>query len=163
MTKGYIDRSLVQNSALACFVLTDFAKKYEDLTAGTEGPSFLKLLLVLPLVWHKETCTFIKGREFSTPLHSVLAEHPTIRTGFRERLAEFSVVASQGINLACATGLLRQTASRGDRELRVAFSTWPRGSKPTELPRDMSNANTRLAAWFKDASTAQLYSELLRI
>ena len=163
MRKGYIDRSLVQNSAMACFLLTDFVRKYEELTARTEGPSFFKTLLVLPFVWHRESAEAIKSRDFSTPLRAVLAEQPAIRTHFQERISEFSAISCQGLNLAWASFLLRQENSDVDRRLRVAFTKWPRGSKPTDLPRDMVNANSRLAAWFKDASTAQLYSELLRI
>jgi len=74
MKDGYLDKNLVQNSALACFILTSFVRKYEELTAKTASPEVLKLLLVLPIVWHKDSCNAVKSRNFSTPLNVVLAE-----------------------------------------------------------------------------------------
>lgn len=163
MSAGYIDRNLVQNSALACFLLTDFVRRYEELTAKTESPELMKLLLVLPVVWHKESCDSIKGREFSTSLQSVLAECPHIRNQFQERVAAFSAVSCQGLNLACASGLLRKFTDKDTICLSTNFDKWPRGSKPVAVPSDMQRALARLAAWFKDAKTAQLFGQFLRV
>ena len=163
MSAGYIDRNLVQNSALACFLLTAFVQRYEELTAKTASPELMKLLLVLPVVWHKESCDAIKGREFRTPLQAVLAECPRIRNQFQERVAAFSAVSCQGLNLACASGLLRQFTDDGAVCLSTNFDKWPRGSKPANVPLDMQRALARLAVWFKDAKTAQLFCQFLRV
>lgn len=161
MTIGYIDRNLVQNSALACFLLTVFVHQYEELTAKTESPELMKLLLVLPIVWHKESCNAIKSRNFTTPLQAVLAESPVIKHQFQERVAEFSPISCQGLNLACASGLLRRTSIENELCLSIAFERWPQGSKPVNAPSEMVQALKRLAVWFKDVQTAQLYSQLL--
>lgn len=163
MTNGYVDENLIQNSTLACFLLTIFVRKYEDLTAGTVSPDLMKLLLVLPIVWHMESCNTIRSRNFSTPLHSVLADYPVIKNQFQERLSAFSPVSCQGLNLACATGLLRRVSVRGDPGFSMAFVNWPRGSKPTNIPSEMNQTVERLASWFKDAQTARLYSQFLGI
>lgn len=161
MTNGYIDRNLVQNSALACFLLTYFVRKYEELTANTESPELLKLLLVLPVVWHKESCNAVKRRKFSTSLQIVLAECPSIKNQFQERVAEFSPVSCQGMNLGCASGLLSRISVGNELCLSTNFDHWPKGGKPSNVPRDMLQAVDRLAVWFKDATTAHLYRQLL--
>lgn len=163
MTNGYIDDNLIQNSTLACFLLTIFVRKYEELTAGTSSPELMKILLVLPATWHKESCNTIRARNFSTPLHSVLADYPAIKNQFQERLAAFSPVSCQGLNLACATGLLRRVSIGDEPGFSAASEHWPRGSKPTNVPSEMHQTVTRLASWFKDAQTARLYSQFLGI
>ncbi|HEX5338742.1 MAG TPA: three component ABC system middle component [Gallionella sp.] len=163
MTVGYLDRNLVQNSALACFLLTSFVRKYEESTARTASPEVLKLLLVLPIVWHKNSCNAIKSRNFSTPLHVVLAECPAIKNQFQERMAEFSPVSCQGMNLGCASGLLHRITFQNEPCLSTSFDRWPKGSKPSDVPSEMLQAVERLAVWFKDAQTAQLYRQLLGV
>jgi hypothetical protein len=163
MTGGYVDRNLIQNSSLACFLLTSFVRRYEELTANTESPELMKLLLVLPVVWHKESCKAVKSRQFSTQLQAVLADCPSIKNQFQERLSEFSPVSCQGLNLACATGLLRCVSIENEPYLSATFDRWPLGSKPTGVPSDMLQAVYRLAVWFKDANTAQLYSQFLGV
>src|ERR1700752_2943205 len=68
MNKPILEESLMQNSTLSCFLLTSFVRSYEKLTIKTYSPELLKLLLILPIVWHKESCLAIKARSFSTPL-----------------------------------------------------------------------------------------------
>jgi len=163
MTTGYVDDNLIQNSTLACFLLTIFVRKYEELTAGTSSPELTKLLLVLPATWNKESCNAIKSRNFSTSLHTVLADSPGITHQFKERLTAFTPVSCQGLNLACATGLLRVVSINSTRCIAVESKRWPRGSKPTSVPSEMIQAAERLASWFKDAQAARLYSQFLGI
>jgi hypothetical protein len=163
MNTGYVDKNLIQNSALACFILTEFVLKYEHLTLKTESPDLMKLLLVLPIVWHKSSCQAIIKRNFSTPLHAVISTCPSIKNQFQERLAEFSPISCQGLNLAYASGLLHKTSSKDKSCFSAAFESWPRGSKPNDLPQEMIQAINRLAVWFKDAQTAELYNQFLGI
>lgn len=162
MTNGYVDQNLIQNSTLACFLLTSFVHKYEELTVKTASPDLLKLLLILPIVWHKKSCNAIKNRIFSTPLQAVLADCPVIKNQFQERVAEFSPISCQGLNLACASGLLRRISIGNEPYLSATFDRWPRGSKPANIPSEMLQTLERLAVWFKDAPTSQLYSQFLR-
>lgn len=163
MTGGYLDRNLIQNSTLACFLLASFVHKYEELTAKTESPELLKLLLVLPVIWHKESCNAVKNRKFSTTLNAVLGDSPAIKNQFQERISAFSPVACQGLNLACASGLLRRILIRDEPYITATFDQWPHGSKPVNAPNEMLKAVDRLAVWFKDAKTAQLYSQFLGV
>ena len=160
MTTGYIDRSLMHNSALACFVLASFAREYQSLTANTRHPSFEKLLLVLPLVLHKPTRDGIKRRKSGTPLHSVLIDEPRILEGLRARVAAHAGVSCQGLNIACETGLLLRSEKDGEVFFSFKNAQWPRGSNPTSISTDIVGAISRLARWFKDYSAAELFAML---
>lgn len=161
MDNGYIDKNLIQNSVLACFLLTLFVIKYEKLTVKTESPDLMKLLLVLPIVWHQSSCQAVVKRNSTTPLHAIIANCPLIKSKFQERLAEFSPISCQGLNLACATGLLHKISSKDKPCFSAAFESWPRGSKPNNAAQEMIQAIDRLAVWFKDAQTAELYNQFL--
>lgn len=161
MNHGYIDTNLVQNSSLACFILTTFVKRYEINSARTKKPELMKLLLVLPIVWHEDSCNAIKSRFLSTPLQAVLAECPEIKYEFEKRLGAFSPIALQGINLACASGLLQTVYENETPYLSTNFDRWPQGSKPNEMPSEMIAAIERLSVWFREKTTAQLYSCLI--
>lgn len=154
---GYMDRSLMHNSALACFVLASFTREYQKLTANTRHPSFEKLLLVLPLVFHKPSRDGIRRRQFSTPLHSVIIEAPRILEGLRSRVAAHAGVTCQGLNFACSTALLAQRRKDGESLFSFEHSQWPRGSNPTSISTEISAAISRLARWFKDYSAAELF------
>lgn len=161
MTTGYVDGDLIQNSSLSCFLLTSFVQMYEARTANTESPELLKLLLVLPVVWHRDSRDAIKSRIFSTPLHAVLSDCPLIKSHFQQRMAAFTAVSLQGVNLACATGLLKKTDFNNRPSIATTFKAWPKGSKPVSVPKDMLRTTDRLATWFKDIPTAQLYKYFL--
>ncbi|WP_221182702.1 three component ABC system middle component [Paraburkholderia phenazinium] len=162
MIKSYVDSNLIQNSALACFLLTTFVRRYQELTAATEEPDFFKLLLVLPVLWHKQSCDAIKRRQAGTPLHAVLAEVPLIRTDFSERMKAFTAVTGRGLNLACCAGLLHMYSDTEEAtRFSVAFSRWPNGSRPSNAPPEMLHAIERLAVWYSSESTAQLYNRFL--
>ncbi|TCG08687.1 hypothetical protein BZM27_10495 [Paraburkholderia steynii] len=155
---GYLDRSLIQNSALACFLLASFTKEYQARTANTRHPSLEKLLLVLPLVWHGPSRRDIARRNFATPLHVVLEEEPRILDGLAERVTAHAAVSCQGLNLACETGLLVKRVDGDDHVFAFKHAQWPRGSSPTSVPSEHFGAVSRLSNWFKDLSAAELFA-----
>ncbi|MFM0034007.1 three component ABC system middle component [Paraburkholderia strydomiana] len=158
---GYVDRSLIHNSALACFLLANFVKEYQALTANTRYPPFEKLLLVLPIVWHGPSRSSISGRIFSTPMHAVLNDEPRIAERLADRIAAHAAVSCQGLNIACETGLLiKRESARGEKVFAFGHSHWPRGSKPTTIPGEMLGTTVRLANWFKDMTGAELFALL---
>ncbi|NVD96484.1 three component ABC system middle component [Massilia sp. BJB1822] len=161
-TSGYIDHNLIQNSALSCFLLTSFVKQYEDTAPDSPPVELMKALLVLPLLWHQASCQSIQKRNLATPMHAVLRETPAMLVDFRRRVQAYTGPTLQGLNLACASGLL----VKSDDPVRPGFSTnfdrWPKNSRPTDAPGDMLRAIERLACWFSLATTPQLYAQLLK-
>ncbi|MEN8389838.1 three component ABC system middle component [Acinetobacter indicus] len=158
---GYIDKNLIQNSLLACLLLTYFVKKYEKLNAGTENPDLMKILLVLPIVWHKESCTLINKKKTSTTFYTLLAENSIIKANFEKRLAEFNPISLQGLNLSVSANLLSRIEREEEIFLTSLFKRWPVGYTYKVAPTEMINSINRLAYWFKNHSTAELYLMLL--
>lgn len=152
MNNAYIDPHLTNNSALACFLLTDFCQKYEGV-ASAPVP-LTKLMLVLPLLWHHDSCHEIARRQSATNLTIVLQTAPALRINFDRRLQAFAPVSLQGLNLACASHLLDRSMHGHDIYLQCAFKRWPSGAKPVTVPAQMLQASQRLAHWFA-ADTAQ--------
>ncbi|MBN3831582.1 three component ABC system middle component [Burkholderia sp. Ac-20344] len=157
---GYTDRSLIHNSALACFLLASFTKEYQTRTGNEHHPSFEKLLLVLPLIWHGPSRRGICNRNFGTRLHAVLADEPRITERLSDRVGAHAAVSAQGLNIACATGLLVERFDAEERKFAFSPSRWPQGSSPTSIDREMSGSVLRLANWFKDFTTAELFATL---
>jgi hypothetical protein len=149
---AYLDPNLTNNSAMACFLLTDFCQKYEAI-ASAPVP-LTKLMLVLPLLWHHGSCHEIARRQSTTNLTTVLQTEPALRINFDRRLQAFAPVALQGLNLACASHLLDRSMHEHDIYLQCAFKRWPMGAKPANVPGQMLSALQRLAHWFA-ADTAQ--------
>ncbi|MCX4177663.1 MULTISPECIES: three component ABC system middle component [Paraburkholderia] len=157
---GYADRSLIHNSALACFLLVSFTKEYQARSDNARHPSFEKLLLVLPLIWHGASRRGICNRNFATPMHSVIADEPRITERLADRVAAHAAVSSQGLNIACATGLLVKRFDGDERGFAFRPPRWPPGSSPTSIDSEMSGTVLRLANWFKDVTTAELFAIL---
>ncbi|WP_157652849.1 three component ABC system middle component [Burkholderia ubonensis] len=158
---GYIDRTLIHNSALACFLLASFTKEYQVRTVNRGHPSFEKLLLVLPLVWHGPSRRGIQSRNFATPMHVVIADEPRITESLADRVAAHAAVSSQGLNIACATGLLVKRFDGDEREFAFGPPRWPPGSSPaSSIDNEMSGTVLRLANWFKDFTAAELFAIL---
>lgn len=159
---GYTDHNLIQNSALSCFLLTIFVKQYEVTAPDSAPVELTKILLILPLLWHQASCQSIQKRNLATPLHAVLRETPSILVDMRRRVAAYTGPTLQGLNLACASGLLIKSDDPNRPAFSANFNHWPKKSKPTNAPGDMVRAIERLACWFSLASAPQLYAQLLK-
>lgn len=153
-------KTLVHNPTLGCFLLSLFVKEYQERTAKTSYPSLGKLLLVLPIVWHAPSTAAIKNRNFITPFSSVMDEAPLVLERLSERVAAYTPITGQSLNLACATGLLALTNS-DERCFEFKPNQWPHGSKPHNLlPPEMVSTLLRLANWFRNQNSNQLYASL---
>lgn len=161
MNYGYTDPNLTHNSALACFLLTTFVRTYQA-RAGGAPAELSKLLLVMPILWHARSCAAIERRQLSTTLQSVLVDDPTLRIDFRRRVEAFAAPTLQGLNLACASGLLERIVDDDEIRLTCTFKQWPRSSRPVEAPPDMLRAIDRIAPWFAEESAARLYQHFLK-
>jgi hypothetical protein len=162
ISHGYIDHNLIQNSALSCFLLVSFVKQYEDTAPDSPPVELMKTLLVLPLLWHQASCQSIQKRNMATTMRTVLRDTPAMLVGFRRRVEAYTGPTLQGLNLACASGLLVKSVDAGRPAFATNFERWPKNSKPIDAPGDMLRAIERLACWFSIATTPQLYAQLLK-
>lgn len=153
-------KTLIHNPALGCFLISTFIKDYQEKTAKTSHPSFGKILLILPIVWHAPSTKAIARRNFSTQLSSVIDEEPLLLDRLAERIAAYTPITGQSLNLGCASGLLKPS---GNNEKCFEFNStqWPHGSKPhDQLQPEVLGTISRLANWFKDYNSNQLYVTL---
>lgn len=159
---GYTDQNLLQNSALACFLVAKFVFRYEQLTAGTQSPELMKTLLILPILWHKSSCQIVRRKKINTTFRSVLVENGLLRSGMQDRIEAFAPATLQGINFACATGLLVRKYDENRPMITIGVDRWPKGSNPMRAPDEMLQAIERLAFWFRDYSAAELFAQILK-
>jgi hypothetical protein len=145
---------------MACFLLTSFTKEYQARTAKMRYPSFEKLLLVLPLVWHGPSRRSIHNRNFTTPLHVVISDEPRVTERMAARVSAYAPVTAQGLNIACATGLLIKNYEGSKKEFAFRSSRWPSGSSPTSIDSEMSGTVLRLANWFQNTTAEELFAIL---
>ncbi len=114
-------------------------------------------MLVLPLLWHHDSCQEIARRQSTTNLTTVLQAEPALRVNFDRRVQAFAAVALQGLNLACASHLLERSMHESEIYLKCSFKRWPLGAKPANVPAPMLSASQRLARWFAGDTAQTLY------
>ncbi|EAA7700524.1 hypothetical protein A6X29_000406 [Salmonella enterica subsp. enterica serovar Cerro] len=156
----YKDINIINNSSLACFLLIYFIDEYKKISIDGTNPDLMKLLLVLPLVWHKTSRDIIKKKQLNTPLNMVIQNNPSIKSNLKQRISEYTGPTLQGLNLAVSSGLLTRLVEHNEIYLKINFTRWPSGIKK-KIPDDMTKTIVRLANWFYYIDAASLYALLL--
>lgn len=162
MTQLYLDRYVIHNSSLSCFLLTLFVQQYE-LEASEHPLDLLKLKLVLPFAWDEICRDVLCGRNARSKLDAILRESPELRIDLQERVKSRAAVTIQGLNLAVSANLLSVTHK--ENELPVFTNVterWPKGTK-SALPKEMVATVNRLANWYADIDTPTLLKLLFGI
>ncbi|MBW5891228.1 three component ABC system middle component [Pectobacterium polaris] len=156
----YKDINIINNSSLACFLILYFIDEYKKISVDGTNPDLMKLLLVLPLVWHKTSREIIRKKQLHTPLNMVIQDNPLIKSNFKQRISEYTGPTIQGLNLAVSSGLLIKLVKNNEIFFKINFTRWPSGIKKT-IPDDMVKTIARIANWFYYIDTASLYALLL--
>ncbi len=156
----YKDINIINNSSLACFLLIYFIDEYKKISIDGTNPDLMKLLLVLPLVWHKTSRDIIKKKQLNTPLNMVIQDNPSIKSNLKQRISEYTGPTIQGLNLAVSSKLLTRLVGHNEIYFNINFTRWPSGIKK-KIPDDMTKTIARLANWFYYIDAASLYALLL--
>ncbi|MNJ49171.1 hypothetical protein D3C77_443890 [compost metagenome] len=155
MNRPYLDRYVVHNSSLSCFLLALFVQQYE-LESSEHPLDLLKLKLVLPFVWDEASRESLCSRNARSKLDAVLRESPELKVDLEQRVASRAAVTVQGLNLAVSTKLLVVTQRKDDLPVFSNLSArWPNGTK-SALPKDMVSTVNRLANWYASVDTPTL-------
>ncbi|WP_161865960.1 three component ABC system middle component [Pseudomonas yangonensis] len=162
MPEVYVDRGIIHNSALACFLLSLFAQKYE-----LEDPEFpldlLKLQMVLPFVWNESCRNALGKRTARTRFDTVLRESPELKVDLERRVFSHTAVTFQGLNLAVSSKIIEVTHSPSEAPVvRFILERWPHGTK-SALPSEMVTTVNRLANWYSEIDTPILIKLLFGI
>lgn len=156
----YMDKNIINNTSLACFLLVLFAEEYTKSSPDDRYPDLMKCLAVLPLVWHKLSREAIKSKKSTTSLEVVIIETPLIKSNFKRRVTDYTGATVQGLNFAVSTGLLIRTVENDIIYFKRSSSRWPNNVKKS-LPPDMARSITRIANWFYHMDSLSVYSLLL--
>lgn len=162
MSQPYLDKYVVHNSSLSCFLLTLFVQQYE-LEEPKSSPDLLKLKLVLPFAWDEVCRADLCRRNTRSAIDAVLRDTPQLKIDLQERVMSRAAVTIQGLNLAVSTNLLSMT--HGEDGLPVFHKTserWPIGTK-SALPKGMTQTVSRLATWYAKIDTPTLLTLLFGI
>lgn len=162
MSDAYLDRQLIHNSSLACFLLTHFIGEYQEAGLG-QTPDLPKLMLVLPLVWSQSSREALSRRTSRSTIAAVLRETPVLKIDLQRRVSAHAGTTLQGLNLAMSSRLIGKVGARGSEvSFQVVVDRWPRGIKNT-IPASMLQTAERLAKWFATDTTENLYKLLFGI
>lgn len=162
MSDAYLDRQLIHNSSLACFLLTHFIGEYQEAGLG-QTPDLPKLMLVLPLVWSQRSREALSKRTSRSTLGAVLRETPVLKIDLQRRVSAHAATTLQGLNLAVSSRLVGKLGTKGsETSFQVLVDRWPRGVKNT-IPAPMLQTTERLAKWFATDTTENLYKLLFGI
>ncbi len=156
----YKDRNIINNSSLSCFLLVLFVDEYEAISVDNRTPDLMLLLIILPIVWHKNSRELIKTKKSSTPFYNIILENQLIKSNFRNRIIDYTGATLQGLNFAVSSGLLVKSKEKNKITFKRSEKKWPRGIKK-ELPSDMTKVVSRLAKWFYYMDNSSIYSLLL--
>jgi hypothetical protein len=162
MSEIYLDRHLIHNSSLACFLMTHFIGEHE--AAGSSYPLDLpKLMLVLPLTWSETNREHLNKRTARSAIAAVLRETPILKVDLRQRVEAHTPCTLQGLNLAVSSRLIGKLSGQdGFGNFKILMEQWPRGVKKS-IPPSMLQTVQRLAKWFSTESTENLYKLLFGI
>jgi hypothetical protein len=162
MVGTYLDRHLIHNSSLACFLLTSFVYEYES-QLSKFPVEITKLMLVLPVVWNESNRSALGSRNARSKIDAVLRDNPVLKIDLEMRVKAHAPVTLQGLNLAVSSGLMARNLNADET---VCFSTlasrWPTGVKKT-IPSEMLKTTKQLAIWYSTVSTETLYKLLFGI
>jgi len=161
MNAPYMDRHLIHNSSLACFLLTYFISEYES--SKSDHPVDLpKLLLVLPIVWNPASCAALSKRNTSSTIDNVLRDTPVLKIDLERRIQEYTALTLQGLNLAVASKLVEKEPGDDGDVFNNLVIRWPKGTK-TSIPSEMLKATKQLSGWLASVSTPKIYKLLFGI
>lgn len=156
MSAIHLDKHLIHNSSMACFLLTFFIEEY--CRENSENPIDLpKLLLVLPIVWNEAARKTLATRNTRSNAISIIREYPILKVDLAIRVQAHTATTFQGLNLAKSAKLVQtHSGVNGDSTLSRTNTRWPKGTKPL-LPDEMLKTTRQLAIWFSTVPTEILY------
>lgn len=161
MSVPYMDRHLIHNSSLACFLLAYFISEYES--SGNDHPIELaKLLLVLPIVWNPASSAALSKRNTSSAIDNVLRDTPILKIDLERRVQEYTASTLQGLNLGVAAKLIEKEPGEDGDVFTSLVIRWPKGTKAS-IPAEMLKTTKQLSSWLASVSTPQIYKLLFGI
>ncbi|MDJ1421328.1 MAG: DUF6521 family protein [Candidatus Methanoperedens sp.] len=157
--KLWSEYDVIQNSTLGSLALWIFAKEFNENMHKQQGVPLPLTMLVLPMVFHRDTVSSIFRREFEGGLYRAIGEDRKISAGLQQRMEAMTDQTFRALNLAFAGGLLKYDP--------LTAQVLPvRTTQPIQISigetRDIMHASRRLGHWLSTISMEQI-SILLKV
>lgn len=147
----------VQNTALGAYAMWAFVAEYSATNDDVRGPTLPLAMLVLPLVFHRDTLESIEDRYLNTGFYLALAENRSIPIGLQERMVAMAQRSLRSTRLALAAGLITYDPLSG--EFFPGRRTSPPHVENSSLGAILKGSK-RLGRWFASTSHEQLLNLL---
>lgn len=153
----------VQNPALGATLLWRFASAYADAHKTKESPLLPLAYIVLPIIYHRDTCELVIGTQRQSGLHAFVEKffRPDVAKsdlllGIHSRAIELRELSTESLRIAINRRLLTLISSTGQF---AALST----SAPSAVPksaRSLLAASEKLGGWCSSLSLFEVGSAL---
>lgn len=115
--RNLFEFSLVQNPALGAIAVHAAVLQCFESTGRLRGASLAPLMLVVPMVFHKETRDAISGKVLDGSFYKAIADNRSIPAGLQHRLEAMKELSFVSVNLGAAAKLIERDA----QDLGVSF------------------------------------------
>ncbi|NJD78858.1 MAG: hypothetical protein FIB08_17480 [Candidatus Methanoperedens sp.] len=157
--KPWSEYYVIQNSTLGSLALWTFAKEFYENAHKERGAPLPLTMIVLPMVFHKDTVSSIFGRVFEGGLYRAVGDDRTISAGLQQRMEAMADQTFKALNLAFAAGLLKYDS-------QMTYVIPVRISEASQVniggTKEIMSAARRLGYWFSTISMEQI-SILLKV
>ena len=100
------EQLLLQNDAFSATLITTAVKAYYDQTGQRHGMPLLLSLLVLPLVYHRETASVLAAKRRPAILPKAISENRDLSLGVQERMEQMTEMSMDALRLGVAAGVI---------------------------------------------------------
>ncbi|ELI7918864.1 hypothetical protein RSE71_002250 [Yersinia enterocolitica] len=146
----------VNNPVLGCFLMVFFVNEYYKKSGNKKHPSLNEILLLLPMVWHAPTREILLKRRTTTSFQYIVDNDPLILERLIERVSAYTKITFQSLNIAVSTGLL--ALNENDGTCSFNLNSMPYGTAiEKKAQADVIKTVTKLASWFKDYTSDEIY------
>ncbi len=145
--------SIVQNYALGALALWNFSYEFYKNSENKQGPTLPLLMLVLPMVLHKETVLSIYTRQKEGGFYRAITENKIIQVGLQQRMEAMSEKTLRSLNLAFASDILGYNKSNTQI---IPKQKPPSASMYNDETNKIIRASQRLGYWFAELSLEQI-------
>jgi hypothetical protein len=106
--RNLFEFNLVQNPALGAIAVHAAVIQCYESTGRAHGASLPPLMLVVPMVFHKETRDAISGKVLDGSFYKAIADNRAIPAGLQHRMEAMSELSFASLNLGAAAKLIER-------------------------------------------------------
>jgi hypothetical protein len=156
-----LEYHIARNPSLGAIALWQFCRTFCDRVSQEDGPDLPTTMLVLPIVFHRESVLSVQAKWLKSGLLKVLAENEDFTAGLQGRVESLSELTLNSLALGCASSLLTVRRGRDWPHYLPVEKSLPSGLRASnEDVRGIISASKRLGDWFAQTDLVTLCSLL---